>query len=108
MTNEQLQAMGVDELSVLARNVLTAMGLALPIQKCLRCQRHPLEDNSRVLCNYCRDTLIFDRIDERAKGLANICPNCNGLDVFCTLCDGNGKVSQSQADEWLRQNETAG
>ena len=40
------------------------------------------------------------------EGLANICPNCNGLDEFCTLCDGRGKVSQSAADEWTRQNQT--
>jgi len=38
------------------------------------------------------------------------CPMCNGevmtLDPYCTLCDGEHVVTQSQAEEWRRQNPT--
>jgi hypothetical protein len=32
------------------------------------------------------------------------CPSCFGDAESCTLCGGRGRVSQSQAEEWEKQN----
>lgn len=41
----------------------------------------------------------------RALGKQHSCPQCNGFDAFCTLCDGEGIVSPDQASEFYRQNQ---
>lgn len=54
-------------------------------------------------CPICEHALSFDMASALDfDGLP--CPQCEGNDSQCMYCQGIGRVSEKQADEWHRQN----
>jgi hypothetical protein len=55
-------------------------------------------------CTVCGGTIGVDGVCT-AKTVK--CPMCRGQDQYCTLCEGDLRVTPHQASEWYKQNQEA-
>ena len=64
----------------------------------------------KAIVGVCREDHPADVDEAYGEGtyarLFPVCPQCDGVDQFCKFCEGSGKVTASQAEEWHRQNRT--